>query len=418
MATSADTDTDKERADRSVTRAPLPAEPSNAVTAAEHPDLPLWPGNGLPGGRWLRKGDVLHEPSDGNAIWRLKQSPDENGAALPPIDWEEGLKKAQRAWKDHVPETQASADEMWAVVVEDLETIDRASALLTGEASAPQGAARTDTSVAAATDHVNGALQDAASSDLRSSPEWQRIQTIRGAMGHLMTTIRGKAGEYWKELRTDARFQGFWKSLSIRTCEAIGRLAVAGADRIRRSTAGDLPSADALLKLSDSALTYSTVAARSPVPYGSREDAIAGARSVAESFQAWISTPMGRTLATSNHPRVEALRDAWQQLPPSALPEGPGRSASPYGRVADEAGALAEAAAESTRFTGADLAALQKVARTADGHAARLSVTLPGTKSRPATHSKPACATAVAPRPRVAVPPPRTAAPRASGTAV
>lgn len=425
MTTSADTD--REQAARPVTQAPLPAGPSNAVTAAEqpdlHPDLPLWPGNDLPDGRWLRKGDVLHEPSDGNPIWRLKHSAVEGGAALPPINWEEGLKKARRAWKDHVPETQGSADGMWAVVVKDLETIDQTSPVLvspfpTGEAPAPQGAARTDTSSAAASVLVNSALQDAASSDFRSSPEWQRIQTIRGAMGHLMTTIRGKAGEYWKELRTDARFQGFWKSLSIRTCEAIGRLAMAGADRIRRSTAGDLPSADALLELSGSALTYSTVAARTPVPYGSREEVLAGARSVAESFQAWISTPMGRTLATSSHPRVEALRDAWQQLPPSTLPDGPGRSAAPYGRAAEEAGALAEAAAESSCFTGADLAALRKVARTADGHAARLSVTLPGTKSWPATHSKPACAAAVAPRPRVAAPPPTTAAPRASGAAV
>ncbi|MFF4168047.1 hypothetical protein [Streptomyces sp. NPDC001741] len=412
MATSADTD--KERTDRPVTRAPLPAEPSKAVTEAEHADLPLWPGNDLPGGRWLRKGDVLHEPSDGNAIWRLKQSPDESGAALPPIDWEQGLKKAQRAWKDHVPETQGSADEMWAVVGEDLETIDRTSSVL--DHPLPMGdPAGADTSSAAASGLVNSALQDAASSDFQSSPEWQRIQTIRGATGHLMTTIREKAGEYWKELRTDARFQGFWKSLSIRTCEAIGRLAMAGANRIRRSTAGDLPSADALLRLSDSALIYSTVAARTPVPYGSREEALAGARSVAESFQAWIRTPMGRTLATSNHPRVEALRAAWQQLPPSALIGGAGPSASPYGRAAEEAGALAEAAAESTRFAGADLAALQEVARSADGHAARLSVTLPvpGT-----TRSQSAGSAAAAPRPRVAAPPPAPGVARASRAAV
>ncbi|MEU5660525.1 hypothetical protein ABZ802_33655 [Streptomyces sp. NPDC047737] len=415
MVTSADTG--NERTDRPVTRAPLPAEPSSAVAAAEHPDLPLWPGNDLPGGRWLRKGHVLHEPSDGNAIWRLKQSPDKSGAALPPIDWEEGLKKAQRAWKDHVPETQGSADEMWAVVVEDLETVDQTSSVL--DCPLPMGdPAGTDTSSAEASSLVNSALQDAASSDLQSLPEWQRIQTIRGATGHLMTTIEEKASEYWNELRTDARFQGFWKSLSIRTCEAIGRLAMAGADKIRRSTAGDLPSAEALLKLSDSALTYSTAAARSPVPYGSREEALAGARSVAESFQAWIGTPMGRTLATSNHPRVEALRAAWQQLPLSTLPEGPGPSASPYGRAADAAGALAEAAAESTRFTGADLAALRKVARTADSHAARLSVTLPVLGSWSTTRSQPARAAAAAPRPRVAASPPATSVSRASRAAV
>ncbi|MFE7757902.1 hypothetical protein [Streptomyces sp. NPDC057429] len=416
MATSADTDV--EQSDRPAARAPLPPGPSNAVTAAEHPDLPLWPGNDLPDGRWLRRGDVLHEPSDGNPIWRLKHSPVESGVALPSIDWEEGLKKARRAWKDQVPETQGSADETWAVVVEDLETIDQTSAVLDRPLPMGDNAGTDTSSAAAASGLVNSALQDAVSSDPQSSPEWQRIQTIRGAMGHLMTTIREKAGEHWKELRTDARFQGFWKSLSIRTCEAIGRLAMAGADRIRRSAAGDLPSADALLKLSDSALAYSTVASRTPVPYGSREEALAGARSVAESFQVWITTPMGRTLATSNHPRVEALRDAWHQLPPSTLPEGPGPSASPYGRAAEEAGALAEAAAESTRFTGADLAALREVARTADSHAARLSVTLPVPGSRSTTRSQPARAAAVAPRPRVAAPPPATAMSRASRAAV
>ncbi|MFJ8864097.1 hypothetical protein ACIRD8_37610 [Streptomyces sp. NPDC102451] len=414
MARSADINAEQD--ERRVARVPLPPEPSNAVAAADHPDLPLWPGNDLPDGRWERRGDVLHEPSDGNAIWRLKHSSvaGDGGATLPPIDWEEGLKGAQRAWADHVPEARGGADDMWAVVVEDLETIDQ---VVPAPDPLPTGEALPVTS-AAASDLVRDALKDTAASDLQSSPEWQRIQSIRGAMGHLMTTIRERAGEYWKELRTDVRFQGFWKSVSIRTCEAISRLATAGADRIRRTTAGDLPSADTLLKLSDAALTYSTAAARTPVPYGSQEETTAGARSVAESFQAWIATPMGRMLATSNHPRIEAFRDAWQQLPPSTLLDGPGRSASPYGRAAEEAGALAEAAAESTRFAGADLAALREVARRADGHAARLSVTLPGTKSQSAAHSKPARAAAVAPRPRVAASSPVSAPSRSSRAAV
>jgi hypothetical protein len=126
---------------------------------------------------------------------------------------------------------------------------------------------------------------------------------------------------------------------------------------------------------------------------------------------------MGRTLATSNHPRIEAFRDAWQ-LPPSTLPDGPGRSASPYGRTAEAARAVVEAAAESTRFSGADLAALREVARTADGHAARLSVTLSETKGESATHSKLANPEALAPRPRVAVPSAATAPPRSSRVAV
>jgi hypothetical protein len=233
MATSADTNS--EQAERPAVRVAMRPEPPHAAAATEHPDLPLWPGNDLPGGRWERRGDVLHEPSDGNAIWRLKHSPVAGCATLPPIDWEEGLERAQRAWADHVPEAQGGADVMWAVVVEDLETIDQVAPSVD---SLPTDEALTGTSSAAALDLVNRALRDAAASDLQSSPEWQRIQSIRGAVGHLMTTIRERAGEYWKELRTDLRFQGFWKSVSIRTCEAGSS---SHRPRSRTGPAGPLP---------------------------------------------------------------------------------------------------------------------------------------------------------------------------------
>ncbi|GGO98557.1 hypothetical protein GCM10012280_62970 [Wenjunlia tyrosinilytica] len=153
-----------------------------------------------------------------------------------------------------------------------------------------------------------------------------------------------------------------------------------------------------------------TVCSGEPLPYGSRDDATAASRNVALSFQEWIRTPMGEHLANSEHPRVAAFRDAWQQLPPADLPAGPGSAAGPYREVAERAKAVAEASVAGGRFDADDIAALRAVAENAETHAARLSVSLPpsGTTSTPT----PAASQQVrASRPGVAAPAP-PAAPR------
>jgi hypothetical protein len=265
-----------------------------------------------------------------------------------------------------------------------------------------------------------------------------------------------RAGAYWDAFRTDARFEGFWRTVSIRAAETIARLATAAADRLRAGAAGDLPTAEALLKLSETTLTYSTsakaaaapadppaelqegaqtkpeataqqaptrtAAAATPAnlpadaraaksetatraqvqPYESRSAAAAASRDVARSFQSWIDTPMGQELAKSSNPKVVEFREAWRRLPDASLPTGPGPAAGPYGEVAVKARALVEAAVASGRFTRVDVMALRTLSAQAGAHAGRLAVTLPGTPSG-------GPAAAVTPRPQVPVPAPPTA---------
>lgn len=279
---------------------------------------------------------------------------------------------------------------------------------------------------------------DAHTATLMDHPEWQRIQTVQGAMRNVWKMLKEQAGPRWDALRADVRFQGFWKTTSIRACEAISTLAASLANRLGRG--GELPAADALLKLSDATITYSTAAASKPAlapdppsaeknpadktpdvdepamrrlvgrstppAYATREDALRAGQEVTARFQAWIGSPMGQELASSSHRRVADLREAWQKLP--AHDEGPGPAVGPYGDVAERARALVTAAVGAGRFEPGDLKALQALAQAADNHAARLSVTLP--PGAAATAPK-----AAAPPPRAAIPaPPAAASSRAS----
>ncbi len=290
--------------------------------------------------------------------------------------------------------------------------------------SAPSPVARVAAAVETAT-----AAADAHTADLKDHPEWQRIQTLRGALHHVWDVMKENAGPYWENLRADVRFQGFWKTASIRVCEAISVQAAALANRL--STGGDLPTADSLIKLSDATLTYSTAAAAEPVAappasptepnaakapdpqgpsrvpvYATRDEAARAGAEVTAYFRAWMASPMGQQLAGSDHRRVVAFRDAWRRLPP---PEsGPGPAAGPYGEVAEHAKALLAAGVATARFAPSDLRSLQTLAQAADNHAARLAVTLP---PRPARLSR----QAAAPTPRVATPTaPSARTPRAS----
>ncbi|MFD0375704.1 hypothetical protein [Streptomyces sp. NPDC127112] len=144
--------------------------------------------------------------------------------------------------------------------------------------------------------------------------------------------------------------------------------------------------------------------AAAPAPYATAQDAKQAGEEVTRSFQTWIQSDMGRELAGSDHPRIRALREAWQQLPPHDLPEGPGRAAHPYGAVAERAGAAVTAAVASGRFAPEDVAALNTMAQAAQTHAARLSATQPHTAPPPQ---------AVTPTPSVVTPAPEAArAPR------
>ncbi|ARE79496.1 hypothetical protein B6R96_36400 (plasmid) [Streptomyces sp. Sge12] len=268
---------------------------------------------------------------------------------------------------------------------------------------------------------------------LQSHPEWQKIQTLRGALRHVLDVMKEKAGSrYWDTLRADVHFQGFWRTASIRACEAIAVQAATLAHRLRADDRG-APSA-ALLKLSAAAVTYSAVASaepkpeptasketkaeaplavhhridrREPTPYATRDDAVRAAHEVAVRFQSWIQTPMGQEAVGSSHKRVQAFRAAWMKLPSDGAQTGP--AVGSYGEVAEHAQALVALAVRSARFAPTDVQALQDLAKASGAHSARLSVTLPPGPPKPAL-------TAAAPMPRVATPAaaPTTRTPRAS----
>ncbi|MBO0657229.1 hypothetical protein J1792_32305 [Streptomyces triculaminicus] len=277
--------------------------------------------------------------------------------------------------------------------------------------------------------------------------------------------MKGRAGEYWNSFREDVRFETFWKTVSIRACEKIAEIAISAADRIHRSTAGDLPTADALLTLSNTSLAYSTAARESvapapqtkeqpkvqqtvgtqqmaagttvqqadqphqatvepqqvhqaqrpegPPPYASQAEAVQATHEIVRHFRAWCETPMGQELVHGDHPRLVAFRDAWKELPPADMPNGPGPAAAPYGNVAASARSLWREAAASGRFADADLTVLRAIADTARAHSQRLGATAPpvggaatAAPSRQAAATMPTAAQQAPPRPRAATAPP------------
>ncbi|MBM9506752.1 DEAD/DEAH box helicase family protein [Actinacidiphila acididurans] len=376
----------------------------------------------------------------------------------PQVDLWDGFDQMLQAWADHMPAEQGTADELRTALTDDLQALDRAarpdgdrwdSVVGTAPAPPPESAATPAEGAAAAVSTAIAAA-DSHADRLRDLPEWQRLQTVRGAAKHLLDTCRKRAGERWKDFWSDARVQGFWRAVSIRTAEAISHLASTIADKLRAGVAADRPAADAMAEVSRAAAAYGTSAsgsaapadppadgaeidqpavpsrqearpdqpraatppatpeaaetaraarkAQPPQPYESREDAVRASHNVAASFRSWIETPMGRELAQSNHPQVVAFREAWHRLPTADLRTGPGPAAGPYGKVAVEARALVEAAVASDRFTRVDVTALRALSAEASTHAGRLAVTLPGTQAG---------------TPAVAAAPPAVATPRA-----
>ncbi|MEV0780515.1 hypothetical protein [Streptomyces sp. NPDC050428] len=444
--------------------APAESVPIRGKFKGQPVHIQLWPGDGLPPGKLERRGDVMHAP-DGNALWRVRPAP-ASASDAPEAPGGDKYKTFWQAWEDRVgreggdPEGDAAA-----AVRSDMRILDRtladASARWDSVAPAPpapseapsvrddpsdDGNSRLDSAAPPppapaqeAADGVNNALvaADTHSDALNAFPEWQKIQTIRGAFRHLWDTIKKRAGAHWPALSSDSRFKDFWKKLSIWVCEGISRQATRLANHLRGGIA-PLPTAEAILDLGDAAITYSEKAQPQSVddlpdkarerlrehnqtirrslrtgkglPYSSQADAVHATRDLAEAFRDWMDTPMGRELRQSDHPRVAHFRKAWQKLPPNDLPTGPGPAAGPYGEVAVSARSVADAAVKSGRFSPDDVAALYLVAGNADTHSARLARTLPlaarGQQVRQARQ-------AVVPRPRVAQPPaPAAAAPR------
>ncbi|WP_275466273.1 nucleotide exchange factor GrpE [Streptomyces noursei] len=223
-------------------------------------------------------------------------------SASTPVDFETLIKGLQEAFEELV--AAGHADELRSAAQAVVDALDRrpvapktsptagtqsasttrppatAATATSNSQPTPAGAATQSSDQANQVAAVNKALQqaDAHGAALADLPEWQQIQTIRGAFGNLGRVLRNRAGERFARLMADGRVARFMRRASIATCEAIARLAQRGADRLRRvDERRPLPSADALLHLGNKAFAYSApprprrserAAARAPLADG------------------------------------------------------------------------------------------------------------------------------------------------------
>ncbi|MEV6179879.1 hypothetical protein [Streptomyces sp. NPDC052015] len=240
-------------------------------TAAQSGELPLWTGT--------------------------EASPADTAATEPstgPLDVRSEFQAVMDAWNEHAPPENGTAQDLVADLDADLTTLQQAFAEAVAPAApaTPPSAVPGQTATSAAESAgaepvtpipqqaaaVNAALQgaDAHAGALQDLPEWQNIQTVRGAFGHLFRVMRERAGEHFDRLMGDHRIGEFFRKVSIRACEKVAQWAQAGADRLRRGgkrDAADTPGAEALRRLGDAASTYSSPGGRRSGPPSASRDA-------------------------------------------------------------------------------------------------------------------------------------------------
>ncbi|MFI9155713.1 hypothetical protein [Streptomyces sp. NPDC053367] len=281
-----------------------------------------------------------------------------------PADMVASFSDVMEAWNETIPAEQGTAADLWASVEADLRTLQQqlAEAVAGGppEAapdSAPGPSTQTTLEAPAApgwaspsalpadpddathlAQVVNVALQqaDAHASTLQQLPEWQRIQTVRGAFTHLWRVIRERAGEHWGRLLQDDRVGNFFRGVGVRVCEGIASWAQRGADRLRRSgqeALTTLPSAEALLRLGDAALAYSgrphsAGTAVPSVPVSGREVDVPTLRRMGQALARPLPAQQGvRTPPAPAGPRVSAAAARARSNTVARRPAGPASSA-------------------------------------------------------------------------------------------
>ncbi|MGW3154627.1 hypothetical protein [Streptomyces sp. NPDC001089] len=196
-----------------------------------------------------------------------------------PVDVVGDFAAVIRAWDETVPAERGTGEDLFADVRPDLSTIQEmlaehgiadpggvlARVLFVGgrsDGSSETEQVRGEGSPGLEAGAVNAALgrADAHAPALQDLPEWQKIQTVRGAFGHLVRVIRERAGEYVNRLMGDHRVGNFLRKISIRVCEKVAQLAQAGADRLRRGgkQEADTSAAGALQDLGDAATAYAS----------------------------------------------------------------------------------------------------------------------------------------------------------------
>ncbi|MFD5994208.1 hypothetical protein ACFWGE_21405 [Streptomyces bacillaris] len=195
--------------------------------------------------------------------------------AADPIDVHAEFQAVLDAWDEHVPSVNGTAQDLVAELDANLVALQRAFT----EAVTPPAPAEPATPVAPAASttereaaapvlqqasDVNTALQqaDTHGAALQDLPEWQKLQTVRGAVGHLFRVMRERAGEHFERLMEDNRVGEFFRKVSINACEKVAGWAQAGADRLRRrgeEKGTDAAAADALRDVADAASAYSSI---------------------------------------------------------------------------------------------------------------------------------------------------------------
>ncbi|MFF8280033.1 hypothetical protein ACF05T_28720 [Streptomyces lateritius] len=235
-------------------------DPPPVAPAAEGPEpaasTPLWGTDELPVAAYAGGEDDREERPE---------------AAAGAVDFVSNFQAFQAAWDDAVTTGGTSAglfDDVrpHLVTLQSLitEAVNGSPAPAPDAPPAePEPAPERDGHQEAAAVNVTLRQADTHVESLQDLPEWQKIQSVRGAMGHLLTTIRKRAGDQFDRLLADKRASGFLRELSARACDKIAGLAQAAARKLRGDDAradergGALPSAEALLRLGDAATTYS-----------------------------------------------------------------------------------------------------------------------------------------------------------------
>ncbi|WP_190208556.1 SNF2-related protein [Streptomyces fumanus] len=227
-----------------------PTEPAPPAAPESDVDLPLWTG-----------------PTGASG-------PEEDR----PLDIVADFAAVQEAWDEHVPADKGTSADLFATVEDELQRLEALFADALSKLYPPAEVQPAPTAPAAAApaeaekapdrkqsaNAVNVALReaDAHAPALQDLPEWQRIQSVRGAFGHLMHVMKERAGEHFGKLMADGRVADFVRRVSIKACETVAGWAQAAADKLRRpdergtARREELPSAEALLRLGDAALEY------------------------------------------------------------------------------------------------------------------------------------------------------------------
>jgi N12 class adenine-specific DNA methylase len=266
----------------------LPVEPVTEPVTETEPELPVEPGEQKPDPDNAAELTTPAEPTGDLPLFTGPEKPSEPENR--PFDIVGEFEGVRAAWGEHVPADKGTGEDLFTDVQADLASLQQmladalaeaepapeaapsattvqpasASESVPAEPSGEQQEATSDRDPQRAAGAVNMALRqvDELAPAFRDLPEWQRIQTVRGAFGHLMGVMRERAGEHFGKLMGDGRVTDFFRRASLRVCEKVAGWAQAGADRLRRDDEhntklrGDLPSAEALLRLGNAAFDY------------------------------------------------------------------------------------------------------------------------------------------------------------------